>query len=610
MAGRKTVVVRKHLPQAVAEQLKVSLETRGLVCTLVAPLGLVAREISVEKKEYVCPACDHRQPYTDAQDDAPCANCGVIRSKYLKNEKTRKAIERERRLREIKKQNEIEHDLRDEDGREKEQIEAKVRQQLGRERRLGRITRVAERCRRISIPTRIATGLLLMCVVSAVYLVGANDAKNDDTKLASEQVPTVVAVDRDGAADRSTSGQPTAGPGGKNDSGSGMPTTVPLGVESGVDSKVVIHLSSGDGKASPSRDVDAMSDTTNAEGVTAGSFGTGAARADQSDSNRSTVTTALTDEAGGIAGSTPDASPLGSAEGSTVTPGKAGSSPAPAAVVAGGSAGMRSFEEESGWRGTMNHALIVANGIGDASERAKSLGVLASVYTEMGDTKAAEHTLTEAMEAATSSDVTRNLGGALGKIAKARSELWAVRALSRRNGEWDGSVPEGVTTAIETARGIQRVGDRAAGLSNIAKYLALAGQASQAETLFREALSAAGAMTNATETINLRADVSVDLVEAGDMESARRLPDRMWADAVRIADVPERAEALSAIAATVSAREEGMVRAEELLTEAYRLGEKIADSAERTRVREAIDLQRAQSLSRRAGVLAAAGRDN
>jgi hypothetical protein len=88
---RQAVLVRKHLPQSVAEELKAALESKGLLCALVAPLGLVAREVTVEKKEYVCPACDHRQPYTDVQDDAPCANCGVIRSKYLKNEQTRKA---------------------------------------------------------------------------------------------------------------------------------------------------------------------------------------------------------------------------------------------------------------------------------------------------------------------------------------------------------------------------------------------------------------------------------------------------------------------------------------------------------------------------------------
>ncbi len=109
LAGlRKTVTVRKNLPQAVAQQLKASLESMGLACTLEVPLGLVAREVKVERKEYACPACDHRQPYTEAEDDAPCSACGVIRSKYLKNENMRKAIERERRLREVKKQNEIE----------------------------------------------------------------------------------------------------------------------------------------------------------------------------------------------------------------------------------------------------------------------------------------------------------------------------------------------------------------------------------------------------------------------------------------------------------------------------------------------------------------------
>lgn len=607
MAGlRKTVVLRKHLPQAVAQQLKVSLETRGLVCTLVAPLGLVALEISVEKKEYVCPACDHRQPYTDAQDDAPCANCGVIRSKYLKNEQTRKAIERERRLRQIKKQNEVEQQLRDEDQRDKEKIEATVRKQLGRERRVDSINRVVGLLRATSVPARMATAILLIGALPLAYLVRANYAESDDAKVTSGHSPEGGSIVLNGTVNRNTSGAPASSASRSNDSGGGGPETVSLGAGSGVDSEVAIHISSGGGTEDTSSKVGARSDAD--EGVPAGSLGAEGASREHLDTSRSTVATASPRNAGGGPGAKPDALSLSAGTASTGTPERPGSGSEPKTVLSGGPVGIASSEGESGWRGTMQHALSVAKGIEDASERSKSLGVLASVYTEMTDTRAAENALAEAMESATSSDIMLDYAGALGKIAKARCELWAVTVLSQRNER--GSVPLGVTKAIETARTISGARDRVDGLSNIAKYLALAGQAYQAEMLFKEAFNAAGGMANVGESMSARGDIAQDLVDAGDVESAQALADRMWEDALRIVDVHERVEALGAVAVTVSAWEGGVIRAEELLAEVQRLGGAIVDSAERARVTEAMTLKRVQILSLRAGVLAAAGKEN
>lgn len=611
---RKAVLVRKHLPQPVAEELKAALESIGLVCTLIAPLGLVAREVTVEKKEYVCPACDHRQPYTDVQDDAPCANCGVIRSKYLNNEQTRKAIERERRLREARKQIEIEQHLREEDAREQEQIEARVRKQLGRERGTNRITRVAGVLRSTSVPARAAGAILLIGVFSSAYLLRAKLEEDADAKVASGPVPTALSVVPDGATDQHAPGESAASASRGKVSGNGGPGTVSHSPQSDVKSEVSIHVSSGDGKGGPGSHVETGLSTDSAGGLKGTPVGAvvavGVAVGERFDTMLSTVTTEPPGAGGDTTGGNHDASTLSRGGVSTATPDIPSIGSVPSMALTGGATGIGLSEARSGWRATMQQALNVARNIGNASERAKSLAVLASVYIEMGDIRAAEETSAEAMHATTSIEVTDDFAGALSKVTKARSELWTAIALSQRDGADGAGIPEGVIRAMETARSIPGIADRTAGLSNVAKYLALAGHASQAEVLFKELLVAARDMADVGKSMSTRADIAGDLVEVGNIESARGIGDRMWEDAKRIADVRERVEALSTIAVTVSAWEGGMTRAEELLAEVRRLGEAFVDPTQRARVKEAITLKRVQSLSLHAGVLAAAGKEN
>lgn len=608
MAGaRKAVLVRKHLPQPVAEELKAALESKGLLCTLMAPLGLVAREVTVEKKEYICPACDHRQPYTDVQDDAPCAKCGVIRSKYLKNEQTRKAIERERRLREARKQNEIEQHLREEDARERQQIEARVRRQLARERRANAITRAAGFVRDISV-SRVAGMILLIGMFPVAYLLHANSAEDIDAKATSGPLPTASSVVPDGAADQHAPGQSAASASRSKVTGSGGPGTVSLGAQSrGVESQVSIHLSSGDGKESPGSHLDTGLSTESAGGLKGTPVGAAVAVGERFDTRLSAVTTEAPGAGGDTTGGNHDAPTLGRAAATSDIP-SIGS--VPSMALTGGATGIGLSEGKSGWRATMQQALNIARNIGNASERAKSFAVLASVYTEVGELRAAEETSAEATHATTSIEVTEDFAGALSKVTKARSELWTAIALSQRDGEDDAGIPEGVIRAMETARSIPGIADRTAGLSNVAKYLALAGHASQAEVLFKELLLAAGDMADVGKSMSVRADIAGDLVEVGNIEAAQGIGDRMWEDAKRIADIRERVEALSAIAVTVSAWEGGMTRAEELLAEVQGLAEAFVDPTERARVMEAMTLKRVQSLSLHAGVLAAAGKEN
>ncbi len=608
MAGvRKAVILRKRLPVADAEQLKAALETNGLACMLVASLGLVPREVTVEKKEYVCPACDHKQPYTEAQDDAPCANCGVIRSKYLKNENTRKAIERERRLREIKKQNEIEQHLRDEEAREKKQIAETARKQIGRERRLDAANRLIGRWRAMSGPYRAGCIILLLAAFPAAYFLPIYDTGNHETKPISVE-PQKNNLVGGGAAEQYASQAPTQGHRPETARESDSPESLSHDALPRVESAQPINITLGNGTGTSGRAADLAPDAENMESLVPGPVTVEEPGAIALTSGESTAATVEASENGAQEGVREEPNPT--SEVSTGANGNRDSGSVSTKILDSDGSEISVGGENSGWRGTMHHALSIARGIEDASERAKWLAVLASVYTEMADTEAAQDTLADAIKAVTAGDIARDLTGALSKIAKAKSEVWAVKSLAQRKREEGQPASDAVTVALETARTIPGALDRAVALGTIAKHLALSGQASHAKVVFTEAFGVARVLASKGERVSALGDIAWDLAEAGDMESAQWIADRMREDAETIVNVQERVTALGALAVTASSWERGMATVQELLSESSRLAQGILDPSERGRVTDTMTISMIQSLSRGASILTAAGKND
>lgn len=605
LAGlRRAVVVKKNLPKPVAEQLKAILEQKGLKCRLAEPLGLIPVEVTVEKKEYVCPACDHRQPLTEVGEDAQCANCGVVKSKYLKYEKARKTIEREKRLIEAKEQYELEKQSQDENLRQEKEIASRVRKQ----HRLNSVRGFTGFIRANSVLAKATAIILTIGTIPLSYLVYHNYNKGEDVEQKREQAINAVSAPEQLPPDESV--HISEKPQGVDSPGDG-PAQVALSIESGVAGPVSIDMAVG---GIPSGSGDEVSEGSGSEmsgEVTGASLASDDAAEEQTGTGHSEVATEISGEAGHKTKGLTDSGEHTAAEESTPTEVTTGDSDAtvPSSVSQSRVSDKGDLDAKIASRQTLANAVSVASGVADAGGRAIALGAIASLQTQMGHITAAQETLMQAREVVKTGGSTADYTAAINEVAKASCELSAAIALSQQNGD-NRSSQQALAGAIEAAKGIAGMHERVAALSTIAKYMAQAGQFPAAQKLFNEVFAITTTITSRHEYVGALGDIAANLLEAGDMASAQQVINEMWDNAKRISNIQDRLAAFSVVAAKMSASEGGTATAQQLLTDVYKVAEGIEDPDERASLLDTINTSRVQSLSKVAGRLAQSGDGN
>ncbi len=488
-------------------------------------------------------------------------------------------------------------------------MEAAVRTRLGKEPRADTPKRWIDRWRAMSAASRAASMALVVVVFPVAYLMQANDGQELDATATSDEPPKGSPVARNASpqaasASIASGSRPTKKAEGTvpaKDSRAVPAIAIPaesLKVElaSNAGASITTAHAASDAQAGPSPSAMAGNDPEDIDHSLTGGDGI-------------TTGTGLDGESS-VAEVSPETSSPGAQLSPIPTSTKQGESLATTTPATAGSAGTNVERGDTPWRGTMRRALSLARGAGDPGERATALAALAGVYADMQDTKAAEDTLAEALQAVTSTDIARDLTAAISTIAKVKNALWAVKALSQTASGEGANGLDAVTPALEAARQIPELHDRAVCLGTIAKHLAWSGQPSHAKAVFTEAFGVARILDSKAASITAVGEIAWDLAEAGDMEAAQELAARMREDAKTIAKAHERVTALGAVAVIASSWEREMAKAQELLSESSRLAEGILDPSERARITDTMTISMIQSLSRGARILTSAGKND